>query len=282
MTMYNEEFFPAAKLNPLFFRSWTPDTPKMTLLYVHGAGGTSADCMPLAQQLSGEEGVRVLAFDAPGNGYSQGNEGVSTFEVQRVTIERIIKTAKTPVAILASSGGAVAAFMCLYINRHKPEFKRVPVIFAEPSLGFDKSIHQYVALCRYFYSRRYRSLEDARRAWAQTPLDAILFDNEEAKTAFVRGRLRLQDNALIPLLQPFNAKALKPFNLLIDKEPLENPALVLWGEKGGLKEIYEGQLERILTNHTKIEFPGAGHPLSLTRAVERDAIVKFVRQHVRV
>lgn len=282
MTMYDEAFFPAAKLNPLFFRSWTPDKPKMTLLYVHGAGGTSADFMPLAQQLSSEEDIRVLAFDSPANGYSQGNEGVSPFEVQRATIERLIKTAKTPVAVLASSGGAVATFMCLYMNRHKPEFNRVPVIFAEPSLGFDKTVHQYVALCRYFYSRRYRSLEDARRAWAQTPLDAILFDSEEAKTAFVRGRLRVLDNALIPLLQPFNAKPIKPFNLLTNKESLQNPALVLWGEKGGMKELYAEQLDHILTNQTKIEFPGAGHPLSLTRAVERDAIVQFIRQNVRV
>lgn len=280
--MYNEGFFSAANIKPIFFRSWTPDKPKMTLLYVHGSGGTSADCSTLAEQLSGDEGIRVLAFDAPDNGYSQGNQGVASFDVQRLTIEKLLENAKTPVAVLAASGGAIATFICLYSKRNKPEFNRIPVIFAEPSLGFDMETHRYMESCRSFFSSRYRSLEEARRAWEQSPMRTVLFDNEQAKTAYVCGRLRVQGDALVPLTRPMDPKTIKHFNLLDKKAPLDNPALVLWGEKGGLKERHEEPLDRILTNQTKIEFPGAGHPLSLTRKVEIEAVVQFLRQHAKV
>lgn len=282
MTMYNEGFFPTAKLNPIFFRSWTPDKPKMTLLYVHGARGTSsADCMTLAQHLSCNEGVGVVAFDEPGNGYSQANARVSSFEVQRVVIEKLIENTKTPVAVLASSGGAIATFMCLYLNRHKPQFNRIPVVFAEPSLGFAEETKRYLDQCDAFFSSHHSSLEDARRAWSKTPLGSVLFDSTETATTYIRGMLRVQGNALVPLTQRRNTQAIKPFNLLTNKESLDNPALVLWGEKGGLKERYAQQLDNILKNQTKIEFPGAGHPLSLTRTVEIEAIAQFLRQQVK-
>jgi pimeloyl-ACP methyl ester carboxylesterase len=280
MTMYNEGFFPAAKLNPIFFRSWTPDKPKMTLLYVHGSGGTSADCLPLAQALSDDEGIRVVAFDAPGNGHSQGNASISSFEAQRVVIQKLIENAKTPAAVLASSGGALATFMCLYLNRHKPKFSQIPVIFAEPSMGFDEITRRFIAQSDAFFLGRHASLDNARRVWDQTPLGKILFDNEDAKRAYIAGMLKVQGNALVSLTRAIDAKAIKDFNLLKKREALSNPSLVLWGENGGLKERYAEQLDSVLPNQTKIEFPGAGHPLALTRKVEIEAVAQFLRTHV--
>lgn len=283
MTMYNEGFFPAAKLNPIFFRSWTPDKPRLTLIYLHGGGAsTSADCTPLAQALSDDEGIRVIAFDSPGFGYSQGNTGFSSVEVQRIVIENIVRNATIPVAVLASSGGAISTFKCLCLNRNKPEFKRIPVIFSEPSLSFDEKTLNYLELTAAFTLRRYTSLDEARRIWDQTPMRTILFDNEEAKTAFIRRMLHVQGNALVCLTRAKEVKGIKSFNLLTDQEPLSNPALVLWGEKGGVKERIGQQLDRVLTHQTKIEFPGAGHPLSLTRKVEIEAVAQFLRRHAGV
>jgi pimeloyl-ACP methyl ester carboxylesterase len=282
MTKYNEGFFPAVELNPIFFRSWTPDKAKITLLYVHGAAGTSADCVPLAQQLSTEEGIRVVAFDSPGNGYSQANAGFSSVVVQRMVIEKLVQTAKTPVALLATSGGAISTFVCLDLHRTEPEFNQIPVIFAEPGLIFDEKTADYLQLISNFLSARYASLDEACRTWDQTPLGSILFDNQSDKVDYIRGMLQVQENALTPLTRTKDVKVIKHFNLLNDKEPLSNPSLVLWGEKGGIKERMENQLDRVLTNQIKIEFQGAGHPLSLTRSVEINAIAQFLRQYARV
>jgi pimeloyl-ACP methyl ester carboxylesterase len=91
--------------------------------------------------------------------------------------------------------------------------------------------------------------------------------------------LQVQGNSLVVPARCKDVKAISHFNLLADKEPLENPTLVLWGEKGGIKERIENQLDRVMINQTKIEFAGAGHPLSLTRAVEINAITQFLRKH---
>lgn len=281
--MYNEGFFPAGKLNPVFYRSWTPEKPRMMLIYVHGSGGcTSADGIPLAQALSGEAGIRVIAFDAPGHGYSQVNAGFSSVEVQRIVMEKLVNNAKTPVALLASSGGAIATLKCLDSHRNNPEFKRIPMIFSEPSLRIDEETQNYLELIAQFLSGRFASLDDARRVWDQTPLSTILFDNEDAKTAYIRGMLQVQGNAFVALTRAKDTNLIKPFNLLTGKEPLENPTLVLWGEKGGVKERIGQQLDSLLINQTTIEFPGAGHPLSLTRKVEVEAVAQFLRHHAGV
>ncbi len=279
MMHYNEGFFATGKLQPIFFRNWTPANPKLTVLYVHGAGGNSADGTALAQRLSGNEGCQVIAFDAPARGYSPANPGVSSFEVQRGAIEKIIGDAKTPIAVVASSGGAIATFMSLYLNRRKPEFSRVPVVLSEPSMGFDDETRRYLQACMPFF-RRHASLNDAARAWTQSPFGAVLFDDESAKTAFIRGRLQVQGDALVPLAQGKNIDGIKPFDLLADKEALDNPALVLWGEKANLRARYQEQVDRVLKNQTTMVLAGAGHPLSLTRAVELNAIVEFLRRQI--
>lgn len=281
MARYNEGFFPAANLNPIFFRSWTPESPKTTVLCVHGTGGNSADYAVLAQRLADGDGgcaMKVVAFDSPANGYTQLNPGVSSFEIQRLIIEKFIEKASTPVALIASSGGAIATFMCLYLNRNKPRFNRIPVVFAEPSMGFDERTKSYMEQCGAFYARHYRSLDDAHRAWNLSPMGAVAFDDEEAKVAFIRGRLRVRGNALVPSTREMDPKSVKPFSVLNNKSSLGNPSLVLWGEKGGLKERYEQPLDRVLENQSKVEFPGAAHPLSLTRSVELDTISAFLRQ----
>jgi pimeloyl-ACP methyl ester carboxylesterase len=281
MAKYNEGFFPVGKVSPIFFRSWTPQSPKLTLVCVHGAGGNSADFNVLGERLSQNTAagpVRVIAFDSPGSGDSPANAGVAAFMIQRMAIERLIANTPTPMALLASSGGAVAAFVALYAQRRTPRFGAIPVIFAEPSFGLSEPMRRYVEACRPFFASEFRTLDDARRTWDASPMADVAFDSDEAKVAFIRGRLRVQKTALVPATREMDPRALKVFNLLEGKQPLKNPALVLSGGKSVHQAPYLEDVKRVLPGHATAHFQASGHPLSLTRVEETDAIGQFLSQ----
>jgi pimeloyl-ACP methyl ester carboxylesterase len=253
----------------------------MTVLCVHGAGGNSADFTVLAQRLSRDDAplpARVIAFDSPGNGDSPANSRVSSFTIQRIVIEQIIAKTQGRIALLASSGGAVATFTALYANRRKPGFDAIPVVFAEPGLGFAEQTREYIEKSRPFFTGKFLTLDDARRAWDRSSMVDVAFESAEAKAAFIRGRLRVQGTVLVPATRETNLGTMKPFNVLDGKEPLKNPTLVLWGEKGALQARYAEPLKRVIPGHTFLSFPDAGHPLSLTRARELDVVSQFLAQ----
>ena len=283
MTNYNEKFIPIKNLHSVFCRTWTPSDPRITVLCIHGTGGNSADYIKLAENLSSEDQdfpMEVLAFDSPGNGYSCQNQSVPSFNVQVSLIEIFIKNSKNPVAIIASSGGAIASFIALYANKEHPIYSNIPVVFSEPGFGFDDTTAEYIKNCEPFFLEQFIDLDSAIKAWDQTPLSHVLFDHLSDKLAFIKNRLKILEKNMVATTRKIKLSELNHFNVLQNKSSFPNPSLLLWGDQGGLLERYDETFSSLADKSQKIVFPKAGHPLSLTRKVEIKAISTFLKKHI--
>jgi pimeloyl-ACP methyl ester carboxylesterase len=283
MTKYNERFIPIKNLHPVFCRVWSPSHPRITVLCIHGTGGNSGDFIKLAENLSSEVQdfpVEVLAFDAPGNGYSSQNLSVSNFNVQVGLIEIFIKNSKNPVAIIASSGGAIASFIALYANKKNPIYSSIPVVFSEPGFGFDDTTAEYIKNCEPFFMEQFIDLDSAVKAWDKTPLLHVLFDHPSDKLFFIKNRLKILEKNMVAATRKINLSEMKHFNILQNKSSFPNPSLLLWGDQGGLLERYDETFSSLSVKSQKIVFHNAGHPLSLTRKLEIEAISSFLKKHI--
>jgi len=276
----NEGYYPMPDgLKPVYFRSWTPVNPAGFLVCIHGAGGNSADFTFLATQLSDPARERVygvVAFDAPGSGLSAANPSFARFSVQLQALQWSLRQSSGPVALLASSAGAIATLTCLYQNLSKAEFMEVPVILAEPAIGFDEETRAYITECNSFLGKTFLNLDTAEAAWDASPFGDVLFENPTDKRNFIRGRLIPTGRALAPAVKQVDPKNIKSFNVLEGKSELPNSCLVLWGEKSGLPLRYSPQLHRAFPRHQERYFSGATHPLSLSRLEEVKAIADFL------
>ncbi|MBU3693540.1 MAG: alpha/beta hydrolase [Rhodocyclaceae bacterium] len=276
---YTEGFINTSKdLKRVFYRSWSPPEPSAQVVCLHGAGGNSADFTFLAERLSHPARAvpyKVIAFDAPGSGYSEPNSTVPPFAVKLKVLSAILKKSTLRIGLLTSSGGAIASLACLYQNRDDEKFKTIPLALAEPAFGFDEETRSYIKECQVFLGKAFLNLESAEMAWDNSPLRALVFDDNETKRRFIRGRLRPRNGALQPALRPVNPESLKEFNILAGKESLPNPTLAMWGEQSRLRKLFAEQMGASLPNSEEKVFTMAGHPLSLSCNIEAKAIEEF-------
>lgn len=266
-------------LRPVFFRSWDPGNAVGLLVCIHGAGGNSADYSLLARTLADPTRAhpyRLIAFDAPGSGLSEPNATAAAFAVQLQSIQALLRGSSLPVSMVASSGGAIPGLTCLYQSRGDARTERIPVVLSEPAVGFDEETLAYVEACEPFLRRTFMSIDAAEKAWDESRLGSILFDDRPTKRAFIRGRLRPTGQALRPATQLMDPRKVKFFNLLDEKRKLDNPCLILWGQDSSLRTRFGESLARSLpASETKV-FAGAAHPLSLSRAEEINAVAEFL------
>jgi len=276
---YNEGFFPAGSLQPVFFRSWAPRQPKMALLCLHSALGNSADFQALGERLAGDpqHPVQVMAFDAPGNGHSRVNTGMSAVRLRRAVVEQWVQRSTLPVALLGSSAGSLPLFFAMDAQAQQPRWARMPLVLAEPSVDFTETVRDYVSGFAPFMAGRFRSLEEASKAWDASTLAEIAFDTPQAKLAFIRGRLRVDGAHLVPAMQAMQAQAMRPFDPFEGRPALHAPALVLWGDSTKHAPESELALARALPALQVERMVGSGHPLSLTRTCEMEAVARFLR-----
>lgn len=269
---------------PIFFRSWSPLKKKAELICVHGAGGNSADYAKMARTLCSQS-YAIKAFDYPGSGFSS---AANVQDKDRLILDlRILRAfvsrAEGPKAIICSSSGAISTFSYLYGSRKDADTRKIPVIFSEPSFGYDEEMKRYMDSCLGFLSKSFANLDEALHAWDATPFKNIQFNCDEDKRTFILGRLRPNGMTLVPLaLSLVNEKRKilsnsKFFELLENKSPMENPTLILWGAMGRLGKKHEQQAQKVFANLTARVIEGSGHPLSLTRNEEVTALLEYLR-----
>lgn len=280
---YNEGFVRVVdKAPPVFFRSWEPLKAKAGLLCVHGAGGNSGDFRKIAIELC-KESYAIRAFDYPGSGFSPAADVPAR---DRLLLDLRILSAfassQDTQALICSSSGAISVFSYLYGARKDPRTSRIPVIFSEPSFGYDEEMKRYMDACLGFLANSFANLDDALQAWDATPFAQIRFDSDEDKRDFVLGRLHPEGGALIPLASSLvdeKKKILanaKYFELLENKSTVQNPTFILWGSKGRLGDKHRLPAQSVFANLSMQTIENAGHPLSLTCREEIGAIKEYL------
>lgn len=284
--LYNEGYVHIIdKAPPIFFRSWAPsEEKKADLICVHGAGGNSADFSKIARTLCNQS-YAIKAFDFPGSGFSPAAnvEAKNRLILDINILSAFVSQSAGPKAIICSSAGAIFVFSYLYGSRKDPVTSRIPVIFSEPSFGYDEETKQYIDSCFGFLSKSFANLDEALYAWDASPFAQIKFDNDDDKRAFILGRLHPNGESLTPLASGIVGvkkkilSNLKYFKLLENKLPIENPTLILWGAKGRLKNKHQQQAQKVFARLSTCTIEAGGHPLSLTCNEEIAALLEFLR-----
>jgi len=285
-SFYNEGFATGPGLTgPVFFRSWSPPMRRASVLYLHGVGGNSSDCRRLAERLVAV-GCGMIAIDMPGNGFSPPDERPRNERMlgqMRFARSLLPDPRRERAALVCDSGGALLGFPILHSLRREPWAAAVPVVLAEPVFGHDASTHGFIESCLQFYGRSsgrpYPSLDAAVAAWQASALREVAFDSDADRREFVAGMLRPDGAALVPkgsVVRLHELLRSKDFELLRGKEPIPNPALVLWGEHGRLMGKYDAEVRRVFPAAQVHVARGAGHPLPIVREAELSAVQTFL------
>lgn len=281
MIRYNEGYLPVPRLAaPVFFRNWVPPKPRGHVVCVHGVRASSADYERLATELA-EASFGVWAYDAPGSGFSPTREQDLRARVEggMRAMQAILDGLTGPRAVVCGSGSAVPVLMWAYARRQDPALSALPLVFAEPAFAFSGVDRKFLDDCREFVDRRYASLDEALVHWDRSPLGAVAFDDEAAKRAYVLGKLQRRGTHLVPVSpEPERAAriALRDFDMLANRPPLPNPALVLWGGKAWGAARHAARIPEVFPNGRSVTFDDGAHPLSLTRCREIDAVREFL------
>lgn len=280
--LYNEGFIAGPGLTkPVFFRSWSPPVRRASVLYLHGVGGNSSDASRLAERLM-EIGCGTIAVDMPGNGFSPADERPRNERMlgqMRFVRSLLPDPRRERAAVVCDSGGALLGFPILHSLRREPWAAQVPVVLAEPVFGHDASTHGFIESCMQFYGRSYPSLDAAVAAWQACELRQVAFDNDADRREFVAGMLRPEGAALVPRGAVARHRELlrsKDFELLAGKEPIANPALVLWAGGGRLVGKYDAEVRRVFPAAQVHVARGAGHPLPIVREAELQTVQAFL------
>ena len=121
----------------LYLQAWTPDSPRASLLLVHGLGEHSGRYAPLVERLV-ESGVAVFTFDGRGHGKSANGKPDAFFASYRDYLEDIDRLNEKVVGYFpgipsflfghSMGGGLVAA----YVIDYQP--KAAGVILSSPAI----------------------------------------------------------------------------------------------------------------------------------------------------
>jgi alpha-beta hydrolase superfamily lysophospholipase len=124
----------------LYLQAWLPETPRASLLLVHGLGEHSGRYMPLVERLT-ELGVAVFTFDGRGHGKSVDGEPDAYFasaEDYLRDIDALFSKAKNhlpglPAFLYGHSMGG--GFVSAYVLKYQP--KASGVILSSPAIMED-------------------------------------------------------------------------------------------------------------------------------------------------
>jgi pimeloyl-ACP methyl ester carboxylesterase len=104
----NDDYFAKKELT---FNGFKWGTGKHKILITHGWGSKAADCGDIITALREIDDVEIFAFDAPGNGSSEGE--LSNLLLFILAAEAIIKTYGKPDVLIGHSLGAMANVMAV-------------------------------------------------------------------------------------------------------------------------------------------------------------------------
>lgn len=270
------------ELKPIFFREWARGTPSRTLICTHGSGGNSADFGPFANMLLQRkdcEGLRIIAYDCPGQGFSLANIKGAEVLLRVKLLMGIIRTEKSPCVVMSMSGGSISTILALHQLR---DLSHVPVILNEPTIGISQTALDHIAAAQPFWETPFRSVESAEAKWDQTALAQMQFAEHYQKKEFIRGRLIPNGEGFMHATQKVvNPKAPNSTTILDEKSPFENPCLLLWGEHSSFVAEGEERLKASFPKANSHHLKGRGHPLSLTFDDELDLVSEHIGRHLQ-
>ena len=96
----------------LTFNGFKWGTGKHKILITHGWGSKAADFIDIITPLKEINDVQVIAFDAPGNGSSEGD--LSNLLLFKLAVEALVNTYGKPDVVIGHSLGAMANIMALH------------------------------------------------------------------------------------------------------------------------------------------------------------------------
>lgn len=280
---YNEGYLEIhPSLNPVFFRSWSPKTAKSRVVCLPGTGGSSADFERFGRSMQ-TGSCEVLAVDLPASGNSLPQTGVERqkqLSLQLMIVNQLLTKDGLPAALISSSGRAILGFWYAYQTRANNKKPLLPLIFLEPAFRFDASTKAYIESCLTFFNQGYKTLDQAVAAWDACELRKIKFDSDDDKKAYISKHLRPDGRLLKPIAseaRKAQVMSTRTFDLLADKEPIQNPTLMLWGSESKALEQFGAEVRRVFPEHQSKTIRGSGHPLTLYRESEITEVKKFLK-----
>lgn len=263
----------------LYLQAWMPESPKASLLLVHGLGEHSGRYAPMVERLL-ESGVAVFTFDGRGHGKSVDGKPDAFFASYRDYLEDIDRLYEKVVGYFPSipsflfghsmGGGLVAA----YVIDYQP--KAVGVILSSPAIkeaeGTSKLLIAVSGLISKWLPRLKALKLDATQisripaevqAYLTDPLNYI--QPIPARTA----------HEVYQMMQSIQAKAAS----------FELPVLVVHGTADGLtnpkgSELFMGKAQS--EDKTLKLFPGAYHELIHDLESEEmiQTVVEWIKERV--
>ena len=239
--------------------SWPLDPAKSTLVFIHGAGGSSAFWQGQVEALA--ERANTVAIDLPGHGQSDGNGHDRIEDYARAVVDFIsaIKAPK-PIPCGISLGGAVVQQLLL---DHPDLFKAGILISSGSKLkvapeifdAIEKDIKSYVEMMANFAASKSADPDRVKR-----------FKDDTAKC---KSEVLIQD-----------FKACDRFDVLQRVGSITSPVLVVTAEDDQVTPPKYGDfMETSFAKASRVHITEAGHivPIEKPEEVNR-AILEFLDQ----
>ena len=263
----------------LFLQAWLPESPRASLLLVHGLGEHSGRYAPLVDALT-NEGIAVFTFDGRGHGKSALGKPDAFFESYEdylKDVDELLGKVSTyfpglPVFILGHSmgGGMVAAF----VMRNRPEVRGV--VLSSPAIKEAEGTSKLLIAVSGFLSRWFPRLKALK-------LDPTKISRkEEEVNAYVSDPLNYT--------KPIMARpAYEVYQLMQEVQANANrfdaPVLVIHGTADGLTNPKGSEIfvEKIQSKDKRLVlFPGGYHELihDLPGKEALDLVVAWINERI--
>ena len=242
-----------------FAGDWPLDPQKSTIVFIHGAGGSSLFWQAQVEGLAAR--ANTIAIDLPGHGRS-GSEGKNTVEDYAQAVVIFIKeiNAPNPIPCGFSMGGAVTQQLLLdnqdlfkagVLISTGARLKVTPVIFET----IEKDYHEFVNMIGKFA---------ASRNTDPGLVEAFKQDTARCKAETAHGDFRVCDS----------------FDASSHLSSIEVPVLVVTAEDDVLTPPKYGDfLEKHIKNATRAHIMDAGHIVPMEKPEEMNkTILKFLDQ----
>ena len=238
---------------------WPLDPTKATILFIHGAGGSSA--LWENQVDSFKEHVNTIAIDLPGHGKSSG-PGLDKVEDYSAAVTNFIKKTEIPAPIPCglSLGGAIVLQLVL---EHETNFKAAILVNTGARLRVQPFVFEAI-------KNDYKGYLDAVPAFAASgktdPVKLASFMAESAKCP--------------PEVAYGDFTACDRFNVTEKLSSITTPIFILTAEDDKLTlPKYGSYLKEHINNASLTEIKEAGHlsPIEQPEAFNR-AVIDYLKQ----
>ncbi|MCU0401379.1 MAG: lysophospholipase [Algoriphagus sp.] len=263
----------------LYLQAWTPDSPRASLLLVHGLGEHSGRYAPLVERLV-ESGVAVFTFDGRGHGKSVDGKPDAFFTSYRDYLEDIDRLYEKVIGYFpwipsflfghSMGGGLVAA----YVIDYQP--KATGVILSSPAIkeaeGTSKALIAVSGLISKWLPRLKALKLDATRI-SRIPAEVQAYLSDQLNyTQPIPARTA---HEVYQMMQSIQAKAAS----------FELPVLVVHGTADGLTNPKGSELfmEKAQSEDKTLKlFPGAYHELIHDLEAEEmiQTVVEWIKERV--